>query len=114
MRNKETAIRVVSPYSRGLKKALAYFLVLKKISLISSLKSAINTETSATNRFKMSIMDSLQVKIHPLTQPNNQKKSSAFLYEAELNLTCKVLQTFFRFHLPNGWINYNIKKDINE
>ncbi|EAJ7530362.1 Uncharacterised protein [Campylobacter jejuni subsp. doylei] len=54
----KTTPKVVSLWSRVLQKAVSYFLDLNKIFLISSLKSVINTEVTAMNVFRKSIVDS--------------------------------------------------------
>lgn len=77
MRGLQTTVRVVSPHGRGSKKALAYFLGLNKKALISSLKSATNTEASAMNKLSMSIMDSLYVDSAHRPNLITKKKSPA-------------------------------------
>lgn len=92
MRGLQTTVRVVSPHGRGSKKALAYFLGLNKKALISSLKSATNTEASAMNKLSMSIMDSLYVdsahKPNLITKkkPSSLKESWAFHIQGSSNL----------------------------
>ncbi|MCE7222282.1 hypothetical protein LZW29_01170 [Campylobacter coli] len=53
----KTTPKVVSLWSRALQKAVSYFLDLKNIFLISSLKSVINTAVAAMNVFRKSIVD---------------------------------------------------------
>ncbi|WP_252972886.1 hypothetical protein [Campylobacter helveticus] len=94
MKGSQTTARVVSPRGRSSKKALAYFLVLNKIALISSLKSATKTEANATNKLRMSIVDSLQVGIRPQTQLNSQKKSLASLRKPSLIQPTRLFKPF--------------------
>ncbi|WP_158654899.1 hypothetical protein [Helicobacter mesocricetorum] len=113
MRKIKTTTRVVSPYGRVLQKAVIYFLSFNKISLISSLKSVINTAITAMNRLRESIMVSLMYGIHPHTQLNIQKKSPALKKRTELNHTSRLCKTFL-IHLPNGLKNYSIKTTRNK
>ncbi|EPN1533431.1 hypothetical protein ACTVZV_001783 [Campylobacter upsaliensis] len=84
MRGLQTTVRVVSPHGRGSKKALAYFLGLNKKALISSLKSATNTEASAMNKLSMSIMDFLYVD--SAHRPNLITKKKAQLPKRKLGI----------------------------
>ncbi|MDE5603204.1 MAG: hypothetical protein K2I71_04715 [Helicobacter sp.] len=97
----KTTTRVVSPYGRVLQKSVIYFLGFNKISLISSLKSVINTAITAMNKLRVSIMVSLMYGIHPHTQLNSQKKSPVPKRGTELNHTSRLCKTFL-IHLPNG------------
>lgn len=61
---------------------ITYLLRLNKISLISSLKSVINTAIIAMNKFKNSIMDSYIIS--STHTPNLTAKKKARLQRAEL------------------------------
>ncbi len=98
--NNKTNARVVSPCISVSQTAIIYFLNLKKIFLISSLKSVITTAITAMKRLKNSIMDSYLFGFHPHTQPNSQKKSSISHKRTELKPNKQVVKLLV--HLPNG------------
>ncbi len=96
----KTNARVVSSCSRDLMKSVIYFLRLNKISLISSLKSAIITAITAMKKLRSSIMDSYLFGFLPHTQLNSQKKSPILIRRIELKPNKQVVKPLI--HLPNG------------
>lgn len=106
----KTTTRVVSSCSRDLMKSVIYFLRLNKISLISSLKSAIITAITETNKLSKSIMDSYMCYFLPRTQPNSQKKSPASK-RSRAYITHIGIKPFIPFLTKTKWIsNYNTKE----
>ena len=101
LQNNKTNARVVSPCISVSQTAIIYFLGLKKIFLISSLKSVITTAITAMKRLKSSIMDSCKIKcFHP--KPNLiAKKKDQFLLK-ELSQTHYKQVVKLLVHLPNG------------
>lgn len=108
----KTNARVVKSCVSVSQTAVIYFLDLKKISLISSLKSVITTAITAMKKLRSSIMDSYMIRyFHPHAQLNNQKKSPT-----PKNWAYTSYHTGFAkpFSPSTKWIKYyNIKKDTN-
>ncbi|ELK3774741.1 hypothetical protein ACMCUP_001462 [Campylobacter jejuni] len=75
----KTTPKVVSLWSRALQKAVSYFLDLKNIFLISSLKSVISTAITAMNVFRKSIMDSFGYGFHPIPNLITKKKAQPLI-----------------------------------
>lgn len=101
LQNNKTNARVVSPYISVSQTAIIYFLGLKKIFLISSLKSVITTAITAMKRLKSSIMDSCKIKcFHP--KPNLIAKKKAQFLLKELSQTHYKQVVKLLVHLPNG------------
>lgn len=99
--NNKTNARVVSPCISVSQTAIIYFLNLKKIFLISSLKSVITTAITAMKRLKSSIMDSCKIKcFHP--KPNLIAKKKAQFLLKELSQTHYKQVVKLLVHLPNG------------
>ncbi|EKT0455023.1 hypothetical protein QDH62_001689 [Campylobacter jejuni] len=92
LQNNKTKARVVSPCFSVSQMAVIYFLNLKKISLISSLKSVISTAITAMKKLRSSIMDSCLFGFHPHTQTNSQKKSSISHKRTELKPNKQVVK----------------------
>lgn len=99
--NNKTNARVVSSCISVSQTAIIYFLGLKKIFLISSLKSVITTAITAMKRLKSSIMDSCKIKcFHP--KPNLIAKKKAQFLLKELSQTHYKQVVKLLVHLPNG------------
>ncbi|MGR0303794.1 hypothetical protein ACUWFN_09150 (plasmid) [Campylobacter jejuni] len=97
----KTTPKVVSLWSRALQKAVSYFLDLKNIFLISSLKSVINTAVTAMNVFSKSIVDSFLGVISSHI-PNLIAKKSSTLFKNRAFITPTRLCKTFVVHLPHG------------
>ncbi|WP_192865980.1 hypothetical protein [Campylobacter jejuni] len=98
----KTTPKVVSLWSRALQKAVSYFLDLKNIFLISSLKSVINTAVTAMNVFRKSIVDYFLGVISSRIPNLIAKKKSSTLFKNRAFITPTRLCKTFVVHLPHG------------
>ncbi|EAJ3177570.1 hypothetical protein CYB86_07085 [Campylobacter coli] len=112
----KTTPKVVSLWSRALQKAVSYFLDLKNIFLISSLKSAINTAVTAMNVFRKSIVDSfLGVISSRIPNLIAKKKARPFLrIELLSHLQGSVKPLLSIYLMDKNIITQNSKKGNDE
>lgn len=100
----KTTTRVVSSCSRGLVKSVIYFLRLNKISLISSLKSAIITAITEMNKLRKSIMDSYMMNSSRIPNLIAKKKAQPQKETELLISSYRLTRPFIPFLTKTKWI----------